>query len=73
MADQQRDVIEILEHDHREVEQMFTELETLRGATSDDGDLMESGGTLAAPVQPLPGGGCPPKYPVERRDYCHRR
>ena len=36
MADQQRDVIEILEHDHREVEQMFTELETLRGATSDD-------------------------------------
>ncbi len=36
-----------------------------------DRDLMESGGTLAAPVQPLPGGGCPPEYPVARRGYCH--
>ena len=36
MSDQQRDVIEILEHDHREVEQMFQELEELRGANSDD-------------------------------------
>ena len=36
MADQQRDVIEILEHDHREVEQMFAELETLRGASTDE-------------------------------------
>ena len=36
MADQQRDVIEILEHDHREVEDMFRELESLRGATSDE-------------------------------------
>jgi hemerythrin superfamily protein len=35
MADQQRDVIEVLTHDHREVEQMFAELETLRGATGD--------------------------------------
>src|SRR4051812_19502246 len=34
MADQQRDVIEVLEHDHREVEQMFTELESLRGAST---------------------------------------
>jgi hemerythrin-like domain-containing protein len=34
MADQQRDVIEVLEHDHREVEEMFAELESLRGATS---------------------------------------
>jgi hemerythrin superfamily protein len=31
MADEQRDVIEILTHDHREVEQMFAELETLIG------------------------------------------
>ena len=31
MAEQQRDVIEILEHDHREVEEMFAELESLRG------------------------------------------
>ena len=34
MAEQQRDVIEILERDHREVEQMFSELETLRGAST---------------------------------------
>jgi hemerythrin superfamily protein len=33
MSDDQRDVIEILTHDHDEVEQMFTELEGLRGAT----------------------------------------
>jgi hemerythrin superfamily protein len=36
MADQQRDVIEVLEHDHREVEEMFRELESLRGASSED-------------------------------------
>jgi hypothetical protein len=36
MADEQRDVIEILEHDHREVEQMFSELESLRGASTDE-------------------------------------
>jgi hemerythrin superfamily protein len=36
MAEQQRDVIEILEHDHREVEQMFAELESLRGASTDE-------------------------------------
>ena len=36
MADDQRDVIEILEHDHREVEEMFKELESLRGASTDE-------------------------------------
>ena len=36
MAEQQRDVIEVLEHDHREVEQMFAELESLRGASTDE-------------------------------------
>ena len=36
MAEQQRDVIEILEHDHREVEEMFAELERLRGASTDE-------------------------------------
>jgi hemerythrin superfamily protein len=35
MSDEQRDVIEVLEHDHREVEEMFKELESLRGASSD--------------------------------------
>jgi hypothetical protein len=36
MSDQQRDVIEILEHDHREVEEMFGELESLRGASTEE-------------------------------------
>ena len=36
MADEQQDVIEILEQDHREVEEMFAELEALRGASTDD-------------------------------------
>src|SRR5215207_11144804 len=36
MADDQRDVIEVLEHDHREVEQMFSELESLRGASTEE-------------------------------------
>ena len=36
MADQQRDVIDILEEDHREVEQMFAELESLRGASTEE-------------------------------------
>jgi hemerythrin superfamily protein len=35
MADEQRDVIEVLEQDHREVEQMFAELEALRGASTE--------------------------------------
>jgi hemerythrin superfamily protein len=35
VADEQRDVIEVLEHDHREVEEMFAELEGLRGASTD--------------------------------------
>jgi hemerythrin-like domain-containing protein len=36
MPDEDRDVIEVLEHDHREVEQMFGELESLRGAATDE-------------------------------------
>jgi hemerythrin superfamily protein len=35
VSDEQRDVIQILTHDHREVEQMFSELASLRGATGD--------------------------------------
>lgn len=35
MADQQRDVVEVLTHDHREVEAMFAELESLAGATGE--------------------------------------
>jgi len=34
-VDQQRDVIEILTHDHHEVEQMFAELDRLHGATGE--------------------------------------
>jgi hypothetical protein len=36
MAGQQRDVIEVLEQDHREVEEMFAELESLRGAATEE-------------------------------------
>jgi hemerythrin superfamily protein len=36
VSDEQRDVIEVLEHDHREVEEMFSELESLRGAETND-------------------------------------
>jgi hemerythrin superfamily protein len=36
MSDQQRDVIEVLEQDHREVEEMFRELESLRGASTEE-------------------------------------
>src|SRR3712207_5899527 len=36
VAGEQRDVIEVLEHDHREVEEMFAELESLRGAATDE-------------------------------------
>ena len=36
MAEEQPDVIEVLEKDHREVEEMFSELEQLRGASSDE-------------------------------------
>jgi hemerythrin-like domain-containing protein len=36
MADTaQRDVVEVLTHDHREVEEMFAELDTLRAATDE--------------------------------------
>ena len=36
MSDQQTDVIAVLEHDHREVEEMFEELESLRGASTEE-------------------------------------
>src|SRR3954453_2280124 len=36
MGDEQQDVIEILEKDHREVEEMFAELESLRGAATEE-------------------------------------
>jgi hemerythrin superfamily protein len=38
MSDEQRDVIEVLSTDHREVEAMFTELETLMQAQSGSND-----------------------------------
>ena len=41
MADEQRDVIEILEHDHREVEQMFAELESLKSASTEEAGVTE--------------------------------
>ena len=40
---------------------------------TDRDDLLESGGTFAAPVAPSSKGSCPSEYPVERRGYCHQR
>jgi hemerythrin superfamily protein len=36
MVDEQKDVVEILEQDHREVEETFAELESLRGASTEE-------------------------------------
>jgi len=36
VANEQRDVIDVLEQDHREVEEMFAELESLRGAATEE-------------------------------------
>ena len=33
--------------------------------------LFTSGGPEDGPVPPMPGGGCPPEYPVEKDDGCH--
>ena len=33
--------------------------------------LFESGGPKVGPVPPMPGGGCPPEYPVEKGDGCY--
>jgi hypothetical protein len=33
--------------------------------------LFTSGGPEDGPVPPMPGGGCPPEYPVEKGDSCY--
>lgn len=33
--------------------------------------LFESGGPEDGPVPPMPGGDCPPEYPVEKGDGCY--
>ena len=33
--------------------------------------LFTSGGPEDGPVPPMPGGGCPPEYPVEKVDGCY--
>jgi hypothetical protein len=33
--------------------------------------LFTSGGPEDGPVPPMPGGGCPPEYPVEKSDGCY--
>ena len=33
--------------------------------------LFTSGGPEEGPVPPMPGGGCPPEYPVEKGDGCY--
>ena len=33
--------------------------------------LFTSGGPNDGPVPPMPGGGCPPEYPIEKGDGCY--
>jgi hypothetical protein len=51
MVGQQRDVIEVLEHDHREIEEMFGELESLRGVADDDAKSRRKGLTEQVTVE----------------------
>ena len=37
-----------------------------------NGSLMQSGGPEDGPVPPLPSGGCPDEFPVEKGDGCFR-
>jgi hypothetical protein len=36
-----------------------------------NGDLFDSGGPASGSMPPMPGGGCPPEFPVERSGACH--
>lgn len=36
-------------------------------------DLMNAGGPATGPAPPMPGGGCPAEYPVERSGTCFAR
>jgi len=36
------------------------------------GPLLKAGGPSDGPVPPMPGGGCPEGYPVERAGACYR-
>ncbi len=38
----------------------------------DDGALLEAGGPKTGPIPPMPGGGCPEEFPVERGGSCWR-
>ncbi len=38
----------------------------------DDGTLLEAGGPKTGPAPPVPGGGCPEEFPVERGGSCWR-
>ena len=38
----------------------------------DDGTLLEAGGPKTGPAPPMPGGGCPEEFPVERGGSCWR-
>lgn len=41
------------------------------GTTPGRDSLMEAGGPRDGPVPPLPGGGCPVEFPVERASGCY--
>ena len=37
------------------------------------GQLMKAGGPASGPVPPMPGGGCPAQFPVQRDGACYRQ
>src|SRR5215212_8255431 len=41
------------------------------GPSNQNGTLMKAGGSTYGPVPPMPGGGCPKEYPVERNKGCY--
>jgi hypothetical protein len=53
-----------------------TSTATPTGAADDQygtGDLFDAGGPASGPVPPLPGGSCPPEFPVEQSGACYPR
>lgn len=42
------------------------------GPQDRDGPLLKAGAPSEGPVPPMPGGGCPEGYPVERAGACYR-
>jgi hypothetical protein len=54
-------------------EETTTTTETTQYETTSGNELMEAGGPLTGPVPPMPGGGCPPEFPLMRGGLCYAR